>query len=351
VRVDLKPLPGGRSRAAVFQARLFSRDELGSITCVVKVAPRRESREERDRYESFARLRVASGHRAEMLVSRLGDTVGAAAYALAEGPSGEVGDLEAHFAAEAEDALVLIDCLFGQGGGDLWRVLAKAGSETLPPDLGAYFASAYRLDALAVGALAEEFLREHAPGLGLVAGAKGFQNASGEDGRLALPSSSFYGSAKVRTPYRAGVIHGDLNPTNVLTLDDKQVRLIDFRHARVGPIALDFAAQEAGVRLAGDLRGLTDGGLIGLLAEERRAVKAPWGTSKQESEQQPYWMRISRHLGSLCRELTKGEVSAREYRATCLLYALRIFRANSLGDDKRARLLPWIAALHWALNK
>ena len=351
VRVELKPLPGGESRAVVFLARLISRDELGSVACVIKVAPRDESREERDRYESFARYRVSAERRAELLGSFLGDTVGAAAYALVGRSPDDIGDLEGLFEAGSDEALVVLDELFDNQSSDLWRVLADADNDRLPSDLGKYFGEAYDLQPNELGARVDDYLTSRAGELGLVRGRKAFEAIDGDD-KFELPSATFYGAARVRTSYHAGVIHGDLNATNVLILDDNRVRLIDFRHARVGPIATDFAAQEASVRLAGDLDSVLGDGFFRLLERERRAVKQPWRSPPPEGtrvSEQPYWARVSEHLGRLCREVTDDKVPQREYWATCLLYALRIFRPNSLNDAKRTRLIPWIVALHWAL--
>lgn len=352
-RVELRPLPGGESSAVVFLARLVSRDELGAVTCVVKVAPRSESREERDRYESFARFRVSTERRAELLGSCLGDTVGAAAYAFVGRSPDEIGDLAALYEAESAAALPMLERLFEHEKGDLWRVLPDADSEDLPADLGKYFSEAYGLDARAIGKKVEDHMTDQAPRFGLIPGKKAFESSDGS-GKLELPNASFYGGAKARRSYHAGVIHGDLNATNVLILDDERVRLIDFRHARVGPIATDFAAQETSVRLSGDLEALFEDGLLALLEQERRAAMQPWRKPPPEgvpADAPPFWMTVSAHLGGLCRSLSDDKVSAAEYWATNLQYALRVFRSNKLGSEKRLRLAVWIAALHWALSK
>jgi CheY-like chemotaxis protein len=351
VRVQLQPLPGGESRAVVLLARLVSRDELGAVTCVLKIAPKKESSDERHRYESFARFRVSAERRAELLGSYLGDTVGAAAYAFAGRSPDEIIDLEALFKQESDEVLPILDRLFENESSDLWRVLADAGSDQLPADLGTFFSEAYDLKPLKVGKEVDDYLTKHASEYGLVRGKQAFEPES-HDAKLELPSAKFYGDAKVRTSYHAGVIHGDLNATNVLILDEDRMRLIDFRHARVGPIAVDFAALETSVRLAGDLGSVIDTGLFSILDSERRAVKQPWreDTGKDAgAKPPPYWAEVSNHIGRLCRKVTEDKVSQREYWATCLLFALRIFRPNSLGREKRIRLIPWIAALRWAL--
>jgi CheY-like chemotaxis protein len=350
VRVQLQPLPGGESRAVVLLARLVSSDELGGVTCVLKVAPKKESSDERRRYESFARFRVPAERRAELLGSHLGDTVGAAAYAFAGPSPGEIIDLEALFEKQSEEALPILDKLFDGESGDLWRVLADTGSDRLPTDVGYFFGEAYGLKPLKVGKEVEDYMTKHASRYGLVRGKQAFEPES-RDAKLELPTSKFLGS-KVHTPYHAGVIHGDLNATNVLILDEDHVRLIDFRHARVGPIATDFAALETSVRLAGDLDSVLETGLISILDSERRAVKQPWREGAPQAagaKPPPYWAQVSEHVGRLCREVTEDKVAQREYWATCLLFALRIFRPNSLGRARRMRLIPWIAALRWAL--
>lgn len=347
-RIALSPLPGGKSQATVFLARLTAGDLPVRVTCVVKVAPRRDSEQERSRYERFVRFRVSPDQRAELLGACLGDTVGAAAYAFAGRAPDDITDLEGYFEREDESAAKVLGQLFNGAHGDLWSVVPAGGSDEVA-DLGNYFDDEYGLDAAGVGEDLLAYATKNAAAHGLVP--KGLELV-GRGGKLVLPRARFFGGPKVRMAYHASLVHGDLNGRNILISDDERVRLIDFRHAGVGPVAVDFAALEASVRLSCDLDKSVSGGLLALQRHEHIAVSRAWTGARAsvQAPPEPYWVRMSIRLAQLCNEVA-GEVTHREYLATCLLYALRLFGMTDLERGSHARLLPWVAATYQALDR
>jgi thiamine kinase-like enzyme len=137
----------------------------------------------------------------------------------------------------------------------------------------------------------------------------------------------------------------------VLVSDDGRVRLIDFRYANFGPVATDFAALEASVRIRGDWGPVTGPALMETAKEERRLLAEAWGDAeRQGAVEHPYWAKVSSHLVSLARQASPS-LSQREYIATCLLYALRVGRVRRLAEGRKMRLIPWIAALSEALDR
>jgi hypothetical protein len=59
----------------------------------------------------------------------------------------------------------------------------------------------------------------------------------------------------------------------------------------------------------------------------------------------PYWAEVSLELGRLARA-NFPTLTPEEYAATCLLWALRLFRVVSLSDIARLRLLVWMSQLN-----
>lgn len=346
--VKLEPLAGGKSRAAVLLARLATGESAARVACVLKVAPRRESLEESGRYERLVKFRVAPDRRAELLDSATGDTVGGVVYAFAGESPERVRDLNAFFAEESKDAFEILDDLFGAKGDDLWREMEPEPTPRRPVDLGGYFFKEYHLQPDKVGPELIKYASKRAKDLG-------FEIENGElssNGmKLSLPAEEFYGGANVRMPYTQAFIHGDLNARNVLVSDDGRVRLIDFRYANFGPIATDFAALEASIRICSAPVPASAASLMASAQEERRLQSEAWSDTSQRPEdvEVPYWAGISSKLVSLARE-TSPSLRREEYLATCLLYALRVARVSQLAEQHKMRLIVWITTLRAALE-
>jgi hypothetical protein len=348
--VRLAPLPGpqGESSAGVVLARVEFGGALGSQTWVVKVAERADCKQESSRYESFARFRISPQRRAELLGVWLGDTIGAAAYAFAGRSPDDIGDLEAMFTARDERAIDVVKALFGSEVDDLWQPVEEVEDAPFPSDLGAYFFDAYKLDAKSVGGEVESYVRNHEAQLGIGV-INETMRLTGSGRMVALPNARFLGGPNVRTSYRSGLIHGDLNARNILVGDENSVRLIDFRHARVGALAADFAAIESSVRLAAAMEDANH--IENVFSVERATLTAGWSERRRDEAvaRLPYWGKVSVGIAE-CGRKRATPFAKREYLAACLLYAFRLFRVNDLGAEKHLRLVPWIAALCGALD-
>lgn len=348
-RVKLEPLTGGKSRAAVLLARLATGESAARVACVLKVAPRDESLQESSRYERLVKFRVAPSRRAELLGSATGDTVGGVVYAFAGESPERVRDLDAFLSEEDDEAFSILDQLFGAKGDDLWREMNVEATPARPIDLGGYFFNEYHLRADNAATELNKYMAKRAKDRGFEVEDGGF---SRNGMKLVLPTGEFFGAANVRMPYTQAFIHGDLNARNVLVSDDGRVRLIDFRYANFGPIAVDFAALEASVRLCSASDQATAQSMLETARVERRLHSTSWRDSPTQTDQShgfPYWAKVSSHLVGLAQQ-TSSSLTREEYLATCLLYALRVARVSQLSEDERMRMIVWLASLRAALE-
>jgi CheY-like chemotaxis protein len=347
VRATLRPPPGaqGQSRAGVVLAQCASDAQPGTQTYVLKAAPRSESKEERRRYEGFARFRVAAERRAELLGVALGDTVGVAAYAFAAGTPDSVRDLEAIIRAEDPRASEVLTNLLRDDVDDLWRPIGKRDADQ-PADLGAYFFDAYGLEPESLATEIVGFVRNKAKQLALEEAGGTFKE-KGSGRVVPLPSPRVLGGPEVRTSYQLGLVHGDLNGRNVMLADDYQAKLIDFRHARLGAIAVDFAALECTIRLSA-MPPASGSTFASLHALERRTIGAAWAKASRASPELPYWSELAVQLSIIAR-CRDEPLDKQEYLASCLLFSLRVWRSKTLELDSRLRLIPWLTALVSAL--
>ncbi|HXQ89840.1 MAG TPA: phosphotransferase, partial [Solirubrobacterales bacterium] len=347
--VKLEPLAGGRSRAAVLLARLSAGESAGRVACVVKVAPLLESLEESQRYERLVRFRVAPDRRAELLNSVCGDTVGGVVYAFAGESPERVRDLDSYLAEESDSASAILHDFLGAKGDDLWREVEPGPDSQRTTDLGKYFFDTYRLRAEDVGVQIKQYFLKRAKQLGFE---KDGETLVAGETRLSLPDEGFYGGAKIRRHYTEAFIHGDLNARNVLISDDGRVRLIDFRYAGFGPVATDFAAIEASIRMRDEEGAASADALSERVRDERRLLSAAWNPERKrpESVKLPYWARTSEELVWLAQEVSPS-LRREEYLATCLLYALRVTRVRKLEEAQKIRLIAWVTVLCSALER
>ncbi len=345
--VKLEPLTGGRSRAAVLLARLSAGESAARVACVVKVAPLQESLQESGRYERLVKFRVAPDRRAELLNNVEGDTVGGVVYAFAGESPERVRDLESYLAEEDDTVLTILHDLFQAKGDDLWRELATEPKPGRTTDLGKYFFDTYHLRAEEVGRELHGYVLNRGKKLGFEVDG-GNLLAAGV--KLALPDEGFYGGARIRKPYTEAFVHGDLNARNVMVSDDGRVRLIDFRYADFGPVAIDFAALEADIRMHDGEGAATAAALVERMKDERKLLTQAWKRDEGcPPPEAPYWVCMSNQVAWLAQE-TSPSLAREEYLATCLLYALRVARAKKLEEAAKLRLIAWISVLCSALD-
>jgi hypothetical protein len=327
---------GGRSRSVVTMFQPGTGDAEHGLLTVVKIGPRKDAIEELRRYDDYVRFRVSLHRRVELLGSSLGDTVAAICYSFAGHAPAAITDLQTIFDSSDEAALDRIDTLFGPGAEE-WM-----SSKELGDDEGAFFGETYGLDPVEIGRAIRRFLSKHAEAYG----GKLTENEVVCSGtKLRLPTG--LGAGRFRDPYKACVVHGDLNASNVLVDGPDHVMLIDFRHTTRGPRCLDFCALQASARLATEPLTEANARIPATHKIERLLWSRDYSDPGQKlpaGQQLPYWARASRHLLQHAYRSLE-DLNPQEHAVTALLYALRLFNAPRLSTDARFRLIVWISAL------
>jgi CheY-like chemotaxis protein len=325
--IDLKPLEGGRSRSVVTAGR--PTDDKGNlgIWCVMKVGPRPEIEQEYSRYRSYVHFSVALAHRVELLGHSFGDTCGAICYSFAGKSPDSVRSLYDIFKKE-DDAAPYLRRMFGIENRELY------GRRGMKRTLANYFSKTYDLEPRNIKAPAQEILQklELRSANPLVAASLSLVDVSVIDTAIA--------NAVMHTPLETCIVHGDMNAGNVIVSEeDGRVIYIDYARSGCGPRSVDFAALEASVRLSTCPEGVQD-----VLAESRdegRLWKEQWGALDHRPYEGQYWARVSATLIGYARE-NFGDLTEREYAATCLLWGARLFRVTQFSSIERLRILMWM---------
>lgn len=165
-------------------------------------------------------------------------------------------------------------------------------------------------------------------------------------------------------PVNVSLVHGDLNPRNVLCDADKSW-LIDFQHTGAGPILSDFARLEANLRLWCIDLGEAGANAVEAAAEFERLLLDHFHGS--ESSLEPV-RRFARALGADPDELEKvarcithlrrqarrwcvtEHVDGRDYLAVLYLTLLSLLQYAGQGHSGGANL-RWAVGLFWVLEE
>ncbi|HEY3285081.1 MAG TPA: phosphotransferase [Armatimonadota bacterium] len=345
-RITLEPLHGGRSRSVVAMGTPIAGDGTNGILCVVKLGPRSDTAEEQTRYDRYVRFLVSLNRRVELLGYVLGDTVGGVCYSFAGRSPDAIRSLGDLFSQERAEAINVLRSLFAKDRRE-WYLRTGKGS-----DLTNYFHRAYGLDARDVLENARDFAERIASDLGL---RKRRDEIQFDGGRLRIPHD-ILGSGSMRASYPSCIVHGDMNAENVICADDDRVMCIDYRYTGWGPRTLDFAALQTSIRLAPPavVRGLPQ--QLGDLRHERSVWDEGWSEDAiddgkcNDAAVLPFWAQVSRELLLLARANFDG-LTQQEHAATCLLWALRVFRVKDLSQAAKLRLLVWMSWLNDVLSR
>ncbi|MEZ5078905.1 MAG: phosphotransferase [Solirubrobacterales bacterium] len=342
-KVSLEPLLGGKSRSIVLYGRPLNRLREEGLLCVVKVGPRLEAEEELRRYEKYVRFRLSLRRRVELLGSAIGDTLGAIAYSFAGEDPADIGDLQTLIDSEDRGAFAHFHALYDDGG-------HGRTSDDRGGDLGEFFRRAYRIKPFDIRQRIQSFADDQAE-------ANEWQHRGDElrvsGGKLVLPSEDTIGMGLLHMGYRSTVVHGDLNASNVIIGNDNRSILIDYRHTARGPRALDLAAMHASLRISRTAQGQPAEQAAKDEALEYRLWEHNWSSDEawwpaQAATDPPYWLQGAAELMRVAAERLPDLTQA-EHAATLWLYALRVFRVQSLEPEAKLRLLIWMSALQRVL--
>lgn len=363
--VDMQQLTGGRSSATVLKCSPITADggHRGS-TSVVKIGPRAEAEQEMIRYNQFVRFYRSTARRVELLSASTADTIGGMCYSFAGGGVDAVDTLENLLQNRDLRAIQYLEEEFSLGSRE-WYHQVQHPNE--PDALVEFFEKTHEMRVA-------DLLRQAAD----LVGATGSKRPC-----LAVPALA---SALRGIRHHTCIVHGDLNSGNLLlalnpgekavpfadevrreawlrgrqdqwkSLPPTSVApphrsiLIDYRQTCRGPVFVDFAALQTSLRLLPVEIDLPDAEIHARLQREWQVWELLWTKPISDlpdldttQDLGPEFL-CSLELGRLARlnfeagaHLASGGIerktAEREYAATCLLYALRIYKINRLGLD------------------
>lgn len=346
----------GFSPSAVVKAQCFSKNNVPGIACVLKFAKRKYVEQELARYSQYVRYRLAVQHRVELLDSKFADNFGVLCYNFA----GETS-LTKQFLGKSEAFFDTLNRMFEPDQKNWYK---EQHSVRLEPH---FKPEPYKLNTPEVKGQIQTFVEEDLM--------KKFDGSKKDDvlhicgATLDLPRDALGNVLKKGVFQRVMpgcIVHGDLHCDNVLVDKDGRPLLIDYLTVNAGPRALDFATLESSIRLY-SLRRLNDNEtivldprpddevipeLLKLRPVEQEIWDAVWGNAASAPDQ-PFWIRASIDLGKKAKKNFEDPpaLNEEEYAATCLLWAMRLFKVRDMPDRDRARLLIWIDFLVSILNK
>jgi len=335
----------GFSLAAVVKATCFSKDNIPGVLCILKFATPEHVRTELARYSQYVRYRLAVHHRVELLGWSMGDNLGVLCYNFAG-----VASLSDLFLNDQASFFSAVNELFSKQS---WY------SERCDVRLADHFNAFYRMDAFKVldvvrkiaGKLENDF-KGSQRGHELLVGTA----------TLNLPGDILDKKIFSR-PSPGCVVHGDLHCDNVLVGDRNAPMLIDYFSVGDGPRTIDLATLESNVRLLALLRPDTIGRYVADSRPESEIISeiltigateidvwnAVWrkSTPTPEDTTVPLWARASIRLGELARANFDSDplLTEEEYAATCMMWALRLFKVKDMPARNLVRLLVWISNL------
>ena len=334
--LELHEMSEGWSRSVTMWCEPRSSRSGAGPRCVIKIGPQADTKQEVARYRAYVRYRLRLRHRVELLDWCIGDTIGAVCYSHHEAVEAEQIDLQQLIAREDPAASACVK--------ELFRPEAKQwlADESDEQDMARFFMKEYSRPMQEAVYAVRDFVSRHDE-LSLEHDGGGVRAG---DVRLALPTSVELGSPLLTGPFKGCIVHGDLHGGNVLTAGGDHPVLIDYRNMTRGPRLLDFASLEVSIRMT---RGVCERSLDDLvhtdLPAEFAAWRHDWSTEGENgSDTAPYWRHLSTDVRQVARQ-NFPDATEREYAATCLLRALRVFMARAPEDKHRRRLLIWISML------
>ena len=374
VRVRLDTIERqGLSAAVTVRAEVqLGRDQQGTpvqgTTCVLKLGPCDDIREEVERYESFVKYGVRLRHRVELLGHAYDQSLGAISYSFAGGVFGEsLTSLDQVLTAEADDSLFndILDHLFAADTQNKnWYAVHGPPMNPVRFVRQSYGTKFDR--CIAVTNDVADKLQNRYPGR--IRHKRHDQRNNGElrveEAKLVIPKAGIWGTGPFVRVYPTCLVHGDMHGGNVMAEisngEVMRVCLIDYRSAGLGPRSLDWVALEASVRLAHALE-LVESADAG--REEEVPEDMLLTTIAHAARAEPAERRLLAHIwdGAPIPEVNHGwagrvaEIARRaranfqdmtetDYLATALPCAFRQL-GYDIGTVGRIRMLAWVSAL------
>jgi hypothetical protein len=332
--VELTALGGGRSASRVFivQTRIANRRRPAQ-PCVLKVSERSSAYEEERRYDSYVRWALPQHVRVDLMATGYTVDQGAVLYSFAYG-TGKISTLRDLLeAANQVGSLAAIDRLLNSIG-SFWLPLDGSGA---PASLSERYLARYYKSAL------EWFNEDSAKII-----------AFGERVRLPIRNKNHHvviagedypslpglfqqdGSNAENLQDEWSVVHGDLNPGNIVVSASAEIALIDFRDAGVGHRYEDLVTLEGCIRMfwrwEDDPRDPAE--VFAACLEAENDLNAGHLDRLPDT---PGWALIASVRTRFAARDRRGLGRSFYFGLAC--YSFRLLRIEELSDAKRSRIL------------
>ncbi|MGY6277860.1 phosphotransferase [Methylomonas sp. MgM2] len=332
--VELEQLGGGRSTSYVFELKAkMGSDGRKALPVVLKLSKINDWREELNRYEVFVKWTLPHQMRVDIIGHGKSVDWGAIAYSFAHGETGLSTLTDLLKAGNFIECKSIIQNLFN-GPHTFWiRTYKDVQYSSLAER---YFERFYKKDA----AWFEEdkqklhiFLRDNMPQLKednttwILLGKKLESWPKFLQTKLA--------ESKLEGTKLWSIVHGDLNPNNVIISPDGNLALIDFRDTGIGHCYEDLITLEASVRLNWPWikRIKTNDSISKLWAIENKIAA---NTEINNSDDQA-WQLIG-HIRSIGSNLFNSPLGA-DYFYGLSYYCFRLLRIATLNDHIKRRII------------
>lgn len=369
-RIEREGLSAAITVQAEVQLGLDARGEpVRGSTCVLKLGPCRDIREEVERYQRFVKYGVRLRHRVELLGHAYDQALGAVCYSFAGGVFGESlvsldEILRSPERAELFDQV--LEGLFDLDSKNWYGVTGppKGASTYVRGSYNMDFPHCYEVINGSSSKLANRFV-------GKVHYTKPEERLDGvltvERWKLKVPKISAWTRGEFIRGLPTCLVHGDMHGGNVMVEVDEsdaitRVCLIDYRSAGPGPRSADWLALEASVRLAEAQRiiehagaereeDLDDAGILNALRAAARAVDQEqqllteiWDDAEASEHTSELWCERVRQVAARALPNFRG-LDESEYMAMALPCAFRQL-GYDIGRVSRVRMMAWVSALY-----
>lgn len=334
--VELTPLSGGRSASRVFILQsLVSERRQPAQPCVLKIAKRDSAFEEERRYDSYVRWALPQHVRVDLMASGYTTKQGAVMYSFAYG-RGAIKTLRNLLEGGQEDnAQAALVCLFGSIG-SFWLEMPFSQEASSIPEryLNRYYAGQTSWFSEDEGKMRAFVARSKLP--------IAFSNHHVEIAGVRYPALSGLlqtgeGRLDDDLKHEWALVHGDLNPGNVIISMTKEVALIDFRDAGVGHRYEDWVTLEGCIRMfwkwKDDSRTIAET-FINCLEQELKIAAGKFDDLPDDGGWRLVATARSHFLSS-----SKGNELGISFHYGLAYYAFRLLRIEDISDQVRARIL------------
>lgn len=333
--VRLTPLGGGRSASRVFVLQSFVSERLlPAQPCVLKIAERDSAFEEERRYDGYVRWALPQHARVDLMASGYTTEQGAIMYSFAYG-RGHIKTLRDYLESGDESVAEAAMTRLFESIGSFWLEMPSSQEAASISEryLKRYYQGNVAWFNEDMAKVRDFVVRHHIPMI--------FKNHETEISGKSYPALSGLlqtgeGRLEDELEHEWALVHGDLNPGNIIISSTKEVALIDFRDAGVGHRYEDWVTLEGCIRMfwrwQDDGKSLADV-FLDCLEQEQKISENDFSSLPDDGGWRLVAASRQHFLAS-----AKGKLAISYYYGLAY-YSFRLLRIEDMSDIVRARIL------------